>query len=662
MARLSDSITYGDHAITGDANVGGKLSVNGDTVLEGDAKVAGALIIRENRWNSSSLTGNALYTDPTGSNGFAFGNGTGVSTWFTYNGTLRRAIDCANNGSYVNINPEIRAGNGISVSGSSDHAYNGIRSVSGNSGHLMLDSNGGNVYLNWHDNGEVRIEGSLTRVESPITFESSVSGIDYDDLAGATSVSGDVSYSGNVEAGRGGGGVALTVNDGQGNANVTFNHANGIAEQAGNIGRIEVNSDSTSGAYMGFHVNNNSTAGSVTANEIMKITPSGVSLSTGSFTGSGAGLTGTASLRATGTTKGDVGLSNVPNTDATNASNIGSGTLNYSRLPSKIVNEQAIIRDDGNPISPNDFTRSVVWKFTQQSVLNSPPGIGSWRNVATIHGWTTYSSSYPTYQLSFGNGAVAVRQSTSTTSWAGWRTLVEHNGTYSGLRAQATTKGDVGLGSVDNYSRSHYDGRYFRKDVTDQTITTGQGEISFGYSPPPGASSIRSSGNLMIDSPDQNSVIFLQWTGGNNGVNFCDGANSVVARVDGTGNFTCDGDITAQGNVTAYSDIRIKTNIEVIPDAIEKVQKLSGYTYDRTDKEVPRQTGVIAQELLNVLPEAVRGGPTEEDPDGHYSVAYGNMVGLLIEGMKEQQNQIDKQQQQMDNQQKQIEELRRMIK
>ena len=44
-----------------------------------------------------------------------------------------------------------------------------------------------------------------------------------------------------------------------------------------------------------------------------------------------------------------------------------------------------------------------------------------------------------------------------------------------------------------------------------------------------------------------------------------------------------------------------------------------------------RQTGVIAQEVLAVLPEAVIG--TEED---HYSVAYGNMVGLLIEAIKEQ--------------------------
>ena len=97
--------------------------------------------------------------------------------------------------------------------------------------------------------------------------------------------------------------------------------------------------------------------------------------------------------------------------------------------------------------------------------------------------------------------------------------------------------------------------------------------------------------------------------------------------------------IWTSGNVTAYSDIRVKENIEHIPNALDKVCQLNGYTFDRTDvtfddqgqPETPvRQTGVIAQEVLKVLPEAVMG-----DEDGHYSVAYGNMVGLLIEAVKE---------------------------
>lgn len=134
-------------------------------------------------------------------------------------------------------------------------------------------------------------------------------------LAGKTSGTGDYSTSGNLEAGRGGGGVALTINDGQGNANVTFNHASGVAEQAGNVARIEVNTDATTGAYMGFHVANNAAAGSVTPPEIFNITPSGVSLPVGTYSGNGSGLT------------------------SLNASNLTTGTVSDARLPATISSD-----------------------------------------------------------------------------------------------------------------------------------------------------------------------------------------------------------------------------------------------------------------------------------------------------------------------------------
>jgi len=116
-------------------------------------------------------------------------------------------------------------------------------------------------------------------------------------------------------------------------------------------------------------------------------------------------------------------------------------------------------------------------------------------------------------------------------------------------------------------------------------------------------------------------------------------ASSIKHTWDFAGNYT------ATGNITAYSDIRIKENIEVIPEALDKVCQLSGYTFDRTDfapdaetgvMPETRQTGVIAQEVLKVLPEAVA-----EMDDGKLTVAYGNMVGLLIESIKELKAEID---------------------
>jgi hypothetical protein len=111
--------------------------------------------------------------------------------------------------------------------------------------------------------------------------------------------------------------------------------------------------------------------------------------------------------------------------------------------------------------------------------------------------------------------------------------------------------------------------------------------------------------------------------------------------------------IWSRGNIIAYSDIAVKRNLEVIPNALEKLCSLNGYTYERTDYEkdvedanapdILRQAGVVAQEVEKVLPEVVSG------EEGNKAVAYGNMVALTIEAIKEQQTIINKQQQEIDD-------------
>ena len=97
------------------------------------------------------------------------------------------------------------------------------------------------------------------------------------------------------------------------------------------------------------------------------------------------------------------------------------------------------------------------------------------------------------------------------------------------------------------------------------------------------------------------------------------------------------GNILATGNITANSDISLKDNITPIPNALDKVLQIRGVTFNRNDiEDNPRHAGVIAQEVEKVLPEVV-----SEGEDGIKSVAYGNMVSLLIEAIKEQQEQID---------------------
>ena len=93
--------------------------------------------------------------------------------------------------------------------------------------------------------------------------------------------------------------------------------------------------------------------------------------------------------------------------------------------------------------------------------------------------------------------------------------------------------------------------------------------------------------------------------------------------------------LTCSGDIVAYSDRNIKTNIEPISDALSKVSRIGGYTFTRTDGGAERRTGVIAQEVQEVLPEAVY--ITE---NGTLTVAYGNMVGLLIEAIKDLKTRI----------------------
>ena len=92
------------------------------------------------------------------------------------------------------------------------------------------------------------------------------------------------------------------------------------------------------------------------------------------------------------------------------------------------------------------------------------------------------------------------------------------------------------------------------------------------------------------------------------------------------------GNILASGTITQNSDIRLKTNIEPIDNSLEKIIALRGVTYDWKDplRDTGRkQIGVIAQDVEQVFPEAVRTGH-----DGIKSVAYSQLIAPVIEAIK----------------------------
>jgi hypothetical protein len=143
------------------------------------------------------------------------------------------------------------------------------------------------------------------------------------------------------------------------------------------------------------------------------------------------------------------------------------------------------------------------------------------------------------------------------------------------------------------------------------------------------ANNITATGNLIVS----NTANYVQFTDTNWGtryihhndgnLGFLNSGGGWAAYTDNSGNFT------AAGNITAYSDRRLKTDLQRIENALDKIDSLTGYTYFRIDiKE--RQAGLVTQEVQPILPEAVADGA-----DGFQTLSHGGVLGLLVEGIKE---------------------------
>ena len=143
---------------------------------------------------------------------------------------------------------------------------------------------------------------------------------------------------------------------------------------------------------------------------------------------------------------------------------------------------------------------------------------------------------------------------------------------------------------------------------------------------------------INLDTNDNNGSEAFQIRKHNTGMT----NGTLLFQVDGSGN------VDATADVIAYSssDKRLKDDLKPISNSLEKLQKLTGYEFDWNEKQDTykgHDVGVVAQEVEEVLPEVVA---TRDS--GYKAVKYEKMIPLLIEAIKEQQQQINELKEKLD--------------
>lgn len=113
--------------------------------------------------------------------------------------------------------------------------------------------------------------------------------------------------------------------------------------------------------------------------------------------------------------------------------------------------------------------------------------------------------------------------------------------------------------------------------------------------------------------------------------------STVGSPMQVNGNLNVNGVISATGDVVGMSDRRIKKDMESIEDYWNIINNLKGYRY-RLKKDNTRHIGLIAQEVEDVLPEAV----FQDKETGYKAIAYGNLAGIFIEALKDIKRRLDK--------------------
>jgi hypothetical protein len=348
--------------------------------------------------------------------------------------------------------------------------------------------------------------------------------------------------------------------------------------------------------------------------------------------------------------------------NAINASNISSGTIDNSRTTAASANGASTIvsRDSSGSFSAGDITAvSISGNGVALSAINgSNVTTGTIANArttaATANGASTivlrgssgeFSAGTITGTSFSGNGSAltAINASSITTGTLdnARTTAASANGasTIVARDANGSFTANVVTGTTGTFTSVSGNGVALTainaSNISSGTVATAR----LGTGTANASTFLRgdqtyatvTSGITLTDDTTSNATRYVLLTSATSGtITTANVSSSKLTYNPSTGNLVA----TIHHS---SSDERLKTDIQPIPDALIKISQINGVTYLRTDTpETVRHTGVIAQEVEAVLPEVVAIGL-----DGYKVVAYGNMIGLLVEAIKELKAEVD---------------------
>lgn len=265
--------------------------------------------------------------------------------------------------------------------------------------------------------------------------------------------------------------------------------------------------------------------------------------------------------------------------------------------------------------------------FYENNPANGP--FADWTNWINVMG-ALWASNYG-FQLAhqFHGDGFAVRRVTNGTFYS-WRSILDSENFTTWAQQKENQR--LSTGNSPTFADIYADNWFRNNNVNEGLYNQATGthfysHSIYGFSVTGSGSTVE----LVFRSNHQTAARGYVYADTSNNIGFLNNGGNWSLRCDSSGN------VTATGDVTAYSDARLKTGVNTIEGALEKVLQMRGVTYVRTDNnDTKEKVGVIAQEIQQVLPQVV-----QENTDGYLTVSYGNIVGVLIEAIKEQQKQID---------------------